>query len=654
MPEHISSSELLAVGGLFDRQWSAFTPRDGQQQMAGLIEQALAEPRKLVIEAPSGSGKTIAYLLPIIIGNKRALISTASRYLQNQLFRQDIPRIQQLLGSSRTVAMLQGRSHYLCPYYLLENMAAKSGLALSVQKSLQAIAQRYKKTAVGELDRLAPNLDFSLRPYLTSTSDDCLGRQCPQYNDCPLMLARDKAQQADMIIINHSLMFSDQMLRREQLGSVLPDRDVVVVDEAHRLADFAQPIITLSLPSHRLSVFLRDTRKALRKHAPEQRQLLNFIEQLLQAVIRIAALAAAFDRYNRQQHLAIVEQLATGLEKLHQGLLPLVDREHSLAELAVRNKLLVDKLTAIRCSEGLCWVHSSATKGNNFILQSIPTDLAPLLKKFFSQMTGAWLFTSATLSVAGNPSRFLSTLDMSASAFYRVSSVFDFSQQARLYTPFISVSPHDENYTDQLLVHLLSLITMTKGRVLCLFSSYRSLNQLAAALSPSCDVPVFVQRAQQGQPKLANEHLIAQFKAVNAGVLLGTGSFWEGLDLSGVPLSAVVIDKLPFASPDDPVVKLRSAELSLHGVDSFEQALLPDAVIRFQQGCGRLLRRLSDRGIIMVADPRLQTKAYGRVFLDSINFSQTNDIKAVAEFIATCTPNLNTPNLTAALTSEIE
>ena len=633
-PSSTSSADLLATDGLFAQFWPAFSPRSGQLQMAGLVEAAIAAKESVVIEAASGSGKTIAYLTPVIAKGQKAIISTASRYLQQQLYRQDIPRIQQILGSDIRIACLQGRNHYLCPYYLEKNLQADTALGQKQHQALSHLAQRFRQTGNGELDSLAPELPVALRRYVTSSRDDCLGKECAQYSRCPLMKARQKAQDADIVVVNHSVLFTDAVMRREQLGDLLPEADVVVIDEAHRVADFAQNIVGRRLSSRQLKQFLSDTASALRLYAPEQRQLLAFIQQIEHGLENLSNHLPSMDPYIREQHCQIIDQLAAALQRLHKNLRPFKQRHQDLADMLVKSRLMHTSLQAITEAEGLCCLQGSK---HSFMLQSIPRDLAPAVKSLFAEASGSWIFTSATLSVAGSPQRFLQSLGLERCAFHQLESAINYQQQAVLFMPELTVLPDHPDYSVQLLEQLIPLLAAVKGRVLCLFTSYQSLNAVGQGLlKAKIDCPLFMQQSNVDMPSggADNYRLIKRFKEAPTGVLLGTGSFWEGLDLSGIPLAAVVIDKLPFVPPTDALLQLRSAELEHHGINSFEQTTLPDAVIRLRQGCGRLLRRISDRGVIMLADPRLRSKAYGEVFINSLPaMAQVSTLESLQPFL---------------------
>jgi ATP-dependent DNA helicase DinG len=645
MLKTLSSAELLADGGVFARHWKNFVARAGQQQMASLVEQGITEQTSLIVEAASGSGKTLAYLVPIIRQQKRTIISTASRYLQYQLCNHDIPLAIKVLGASASVALLQGRSHYLCPYYLQKNQRDRPELGKAIQAQLAHINQRYQQTGHGELAVLAPRLSLQIQRLVTCGTDDCLASRCPSYSQCPLMQARQRASQADIVVVNHSLLFSDQMIKQQQLGELLPKAEVVVVDEAHRLADFAQSLVGERLSSVQLRRFTRDMQQAIKQFAPEQLELKAAIEQLQSGLVALAQQLAGIHQFGPVEYLAIVEQLAANLQHLARHLQPLQQRHQQLADMAVRNEVLISCLKTIADRRYLCWIQATA---NGFICHAIPAHLSAITRPLLKAVGGCWLFTSATLSVAGNPQRFIASLGLEDMAFYRLDSAIDYQRHAKLFTPELPVNPHHADYSRYLVAQVVSLLQLVAGRVLCLFSSHRALSAAAQLLQPEVDRPLLVQGSGSSVADKGHYSLIKAFKQADNAILMATGSFWEGVDLSGLPISAVIIDKLPFAMPSDPLVQFRSNELANHGVDSFAEYLLPEAVIRMQQGCGRLLRRINERGVIMLADPRLHSRPYGQLFIDSLPaMEQVYSVASLQSFF-------NTDQPTAITNSETE
>lgn len=613
----LSVAQLLSVGGPFERNIEQFEQRPSQIKMASLIERALQTGDKLIVEAPAGCGKTYAYLVAILQKKKRLIISTASHYLQSQLVRQDIPAVQEALASSLSVAILKGRSNYLCPYYLEKTLqqeqTGSAAITLAQRGELGAIARRFNHTASGDLEQVAPGLAPALLRYVTASSESCLGSLCPKYQQCPLMLARQRAQQADIVVINHSLLFSNHTLRKENFGDLLPAVDAIVVDEAHRLAEFGQRQLGERISKKQLSYFFQQAGDIVQAVAPEQRQLLVHIARMVSYIDSLQRLAQQSLELNQPLHQsqreAIAIQLLAGIEPLNQAFESLQSRDFSLQELQIRCQRLLDKLIRIKDGPGLCWFEPQP---GGFLLHSIPLDIARLSAELFAETAGSWLFTSATLSASDNGRQFSKVLGLDGLPFHSVSSDFDYQSRVKLYLPPMAATPGDDDYPASVSEAAQGLLAITPGRVLMLFCSHHTLQKVHEQLAPCVKQTLFVQGHAD------NQRLVQQFKQTPDSILLGTGSFWEGLDLSGVPLAAVIIDKLPFAPPNDPLIKYRIDELNQYGADSFSEFLLADAVLRLRQGCGRLLRRNSDRGVIMLADPRLQTRAYGSTFLNSL------------------------------------
>lgn len=626
-----SCAELLSENGVLDSQWAEFSPRQGQQQMAALVNTAIHAKTSLIVEAPSGSGKTIAYLTPVICSSSKAIISTASRYLQRQLYEKDLPNLQHQLNSNKTVAVLEGRSHYLCPYYLEKHTAElkePTHRHHKLRQNLQQVAYQYGRTGSGILALLAPTLDEQSRSYLTASTQDCLGKRCPQYTRCPIIIARNNALQADIVIVNHSLLFSDQVLKEHQLSGLLPNADVVVVDEAHRISDFAQSIVGEHLSSATIVRLCRDIERALRTYAPEESHLLKKTQQFRAGIETLAVTVAAFEQYQQSQHIQVTSQLLGAVRSLAKHLKLVGERDYSLTELYARTEVLADTLSTILNGDGLTWVQ---LLGRGFIIRTVPLQLAERISRLVNQNTSAWVFTSATLSVNKKVDRFRQALGLFDANFHCVDSEIDFQNQALLYTPRLALEPNQSEFYRRYAQALSELYTAANGRVLCLFSSYHHLRQTAAILrSSGFECMEYTQTMNAASDKI---QLIEQFRQSPKAILLATGSFWEGLDLSGVPIAAVAIDKLPFAHVNDPLIRFRSLELQVRGIDSFRGFLLPDAVIRLRQGVGRLLRRATDRGVIMIADSRLENRQYGDSFLNSLPaMPRTNKIDKVIEF----------------------
>ena len=623
--------QILAADGLLSKHFSHYQQRSGQQKMVTLLAKAISNSEHIVLEAPSGLGKTLAYLIPAMVTGKKTIISTATQRLQNQLYSNDIARLQRALGTQRTIAVLKGRNNYICPYYLHKALDENSRLKNSVRAQLMLLRQRMRESHLGTWPELLADCDSATVRLATCSTQACLGQDCPQISRCPLFLARERAQTADIVIVNHSLLFSNHRLRSERMADILPTADLVVVDEAHKLTETAQTIVGERLSSEQLNRYIQDALAAVATAAPEQRAVQGFLQQFRQAIARLADKLPALGRSHRDDSVTVIDQLDRALCQLEQCFLTMIERSSQFRELQLRARRLQRSLQAIKHSPGLCAVIATT---HGFVIEHIPVSLSGLMASMFSDSSANWVFTSATLSVNNSADKFLQFLGLPATCFHTVDSDIDHANNAILYTPRLPVNPDNEAYPQQLCDSAVALLNHIGGRGLFLFASFEMLNATAAELISCCNKPVFVQGTS------TNEQLIEQFRCTDDAVLLATGSFWEGLDLSGVPLSAVIIDKLPFANPSDPIVKLRCEELIAHGVDSFQQYLLPDAVIRLRQGCGRLLRRPSDWGVIMIADPRLHSRSYAQAFINSLPpMEHSCCLQPVADFIQTKTTN---------------
>ncbi|MFT5580465.1 MAG: ATP-dependent DNA helicase DinG [Paraglaciecola psychrophila] len=633
--DSIGSDQLLSSAGPFARVLSAFTERPGQIEMAALLDSALAANSDIAIEAPSGSGKTLAYLVPLLRSSKKVIISTANHYLQQQLVQRDIPLAQRALASTRHIAVLMGRGNYLCPYYLEKYTGKYSELSISIKSQLTVLLQAYRH---GRPLANMSGLIKRLKPYATSTSEECLGAQCSHYQSCPYVRARAKVLEADIIVVNHSLLFSDQVHREQQLATLLPQVDTVLVDEAHRLAEFSQSVVGDNISSAQLRRFCNDVLSVSTEYAGDQRAAIDFVRQLLAAIEKLQALSPGPQSAQREHTLPIIKQFEAGLKSVASWLYKVRDRHQHFAHLLVRNQQLIALLQRQQSDQVCCWIEGN---GKNFVLRATAINLSASIKKLIAKSGSQWIFTSATLMVEKSAGNFLHSIGMPSIASHRVCSDFDHLANAHLYLPQLPVAPLHEDYSAYFVQQVLALLHLTQGRVLCLFTSHRALNKAAGLLTQAKETALraggagVADYALLVQGAVDNGELIKQFQHSQQALLLGSGTFWEGLDLSSAPLAAVIVDKLPFAVPLDPLIQQRTQQLSAHGIDSFQQFILPEAVIRLRQACGRLLRRSSDSGVIMLADPRLLQSDYGAVFLNSLPpMRRSSDLNSVAEFVA--------------------
>jgi ATP-dependent DNA helicase DinG len=610
------SAVLLGDNGPFKALLPDFQPRENQLQMAQCVDQAIDGQQHIAVEAPSGSGKTFAYLVPVVNSEQRVVLSTATHYLQQQLYRQDLPVVQRVLGSNKRVSVLKGRLNYLCPYFL-EKALHNRKLSLSERGQLQLVTERFSATANGNLDALTADIDRSLLPQMTASAEECLGNSCPKAQQCPWLKARLAAKQADILIVNHHVMFSD-ILDDEHWLNVN-----VVVDEAHRLLDVGHNLAGEHLSSFQLNRFITALMRAIKSDAPEYAVVIDYLQRFSDLINQWVMPFSVQDRWQRLSD-EVIDTLLARIRQLHLWLQQHKERAASLSGLSIQSAVLLGKLERVEHNRSLGWVEP---RRKGFVIHCVPETLSAILQRHWTNHPGAWIFTSATLSLAGNYQPLQHLLGIDSLACTSLPANIDYRQRAKLYTPSLTVLPDNFAYAEQLALSISELLAVVPGRALLLFNSHAMLQQVASQLDNLAGRQVLIQGDE------LNVRLVDAFKNDAQSVLLGTGSFWEGLDLAGAPLSCVVIDKLPFASPVDPIVEIRSQYQARSGVDPFQSVLLPDAVLKLRQGCGRLLRRLQDKGVIMLADPRLDKKDYGTVFLQSLPpMDRCYDLQSVADF----------------------
>jgi len=631
-----AARELLGPDGAFAREVPHFAPREAQQLMAEAVEEAIAERHTLIAEAGTGTGKTFAYLVPALCSGKRVIVSTGTKTLQDQLFHRDLPRVRQVLGTRLKTALLKGRANYLC-LHRLEQTSQEGRLASREQVGeLQAIRAWAQRTGSGDRGEFAdvPE-DSPLWPRVTSTTDNCLGAECPRFNDCFVVKARRAAQEADLVVVNHHLLFADLAIKQEGFGEILPGAHAFVLDEAHQIPELAGQFFSVGVTARQLSELAADAQAECASVSGAFAVLRPALDALTGAVRRARL---ALDKLPPKGPFALIEQdrlldaelqeLGTALGTLAEALAGQAERSRGLGSVHERAEALAARFAQVRDGAAGEYVHWYELSAQGFALHATPLDLAPPLRALREQSHAAWIFTSATLSVAGEFGHYARQLGLDDPVALSLASPFDYAHQALCFLPRGLPDPNTPDYTERVVATAREVLVASRGRAFLLFTSHRALRR-AAELLADLPFPLFVQGTAP------RHQLLTEFRASGNGVLLGAASFWEGVDVAGEALSCVIIDKLPFAAPDDPVLEARLSALREAGGNPFVEWQIPAAVIALKQGAGRLIRDVADRGVLVLCDPRLTTRAYGKLFLRSLPpMPVTRDLAQVQAFFA--------------------
>jgi ATP-dependent DNA helicase DinG len=632
-----SAADLLGPDGPFAREVPGFAPRAAQQAMAKAVEEAIADRQMLMAEAGTGTGKTFAYLVPALLSGKRVIVSTGTKTLQDQLFQRDLPRVAGILDARVRSALLKGRANYLCRHRL-EQTSTDGRLASRAQVAdLQRIRAFAVRTASGDRGDLAevPE-DSPLWPRVTSTAENCLGGDCPFFSDCFVVKARRAAQEADLVVVNHHLLFADLAIKQEGFGEILPGAQAFILDEAHQIPELAGQFFSVNLTARQIGDLARDALAecadvsgALATLAPAVEVLPATVARLRLVLERFPPKGAMheFDRDSEAQ--AELSALRDALSKLADTVAPHAERSRGMASIAERVEAQVARLGQLCDADNQGWVDWYEVSPQGFALHSTPLDLAAPLRALRAQSDAAWIHTSATLSVAGRFDHYAQQLGLEAPVALSLPSPFDYERQALAWLPRGLPDPAARDYTERVIETILPVLRASGGRAFVLFTSHRALKLAAGLLADRLPYPLFVQGTAP------RHRLLTGFRESGHGILLGAASFWAGVDVAGEALSVVVIDKLPFAAPDDPVLVARLAALRDAGGNPFTEWQVPTAVIALKQGAGRLIRDVHDRGVLVLCDPRLSTRGYGRIFLASLPpLPLTRELADVEAFFA--------------------
>jgi ATP-dependent DNA helicase DinG len=630
-------AEVLGLDGLLSRHLEGYSFRPQQLAMAETVAETLDQGGVLVTEAGTGTGKTFAYLVPALLSGRKVLISTGTKNLQDQLFHRDLPLVRDALALPVQVALLKGRANYLC-IHRMENALLEGRLrSRQAAEHLMAVQHWSATTESGDIAELSsvPE-DAEIWPLVTSTTDNCLGQECPVYSDCHLVEARRRAQEADLVVINHHLLCADFSLKEEGFGELLPTADCFIVDEAHQLPATASNFFGLTVSGRQLLELARDTEAEYLREAGDMPEIPNRAAAVTKAVRDLRLAFGVELRRGPWQELNSDPVVGNALDRLREELgrlgsaLELIkERGKGLESCSNRCEQLQLVLASL-CEENeesdVRWFE---TYRQSFQLNRTPLDISRLFQAQIERHPASWIFTSATLAVGEDFRHFQDQLGLEQARTAHWESPFDYANQALWYVPRGMPEPRSSEYMDAVLDVVVPVVEASRGRAFLLFTSHRALRIAAEALETRLDFPLLVQGSA---PK---SELLERFRRHGDAILLGTASFWEGVDVRGEALSCVVIDKLPFASPGDPVLQARIDALKKRGGNPFMEYQVPQAAIALKQGAGRLIRDEEDRGVLVICDPRLLKKGYGHTFLNSMPpMARTRELADVQAFFS--------------------
>ena len=643
--------QIFGPSGPLARALPGYTPRRVQRQMAALVSEALSERQALIVEAGTGTGKTFAYLVPALLSGLRVLISTGTRTLQDQLYSKDLPLVAGAIGVPARIAVLKGRSNYLC-VHRLERVGSQQSLigldATPRRGRSDDVLMRVRRwagvTRSGDLAEV-PGLSDShpLWPQITSTRDNCLGLRCADFGRCHVVAARRAAQEADVVIVNHHLLLADLALKEDGFGDLLGTSDAVIIDEAHQLPDLATQFFGAGCASRQIELLLSETRTECTGAGTSAAEVLPAIRDI-DALLATAAmtLPSALGRCGWQDCPGDPEPfalgLAGGLRQLATSVAAIPGGAAPLQQCAARATTLAETLERIALTGAEQGARTVEIAARGFMLGLLPFDIAERFRGIVEQRRVAWIFTSATLSVGEDFSHFSVRLGLPSARTVQIQSPFDYESQALLYLPEQMPEPSAPNYVQAVVDVAMPLINAAGGGAFILFTSHRALARAAELIRARATQSGAWRLLVQGEAP--REQLLRDFREHGHAVLLGTASFWEGVDVKGEALRLVIIEKLPFASPDDPLVRARIGFLRAHGGNPFAEYQLPEAALALKQGVGRLIRSETDRGMIVICDPRLVNKHYGRVFRASLPpIPATRDLEAALQFLRRLAPS---------------
>ena len=632
----------FATGGALADALPSFEPRDSQQRMAVAVAEVFESDGVLLVEAGTGTGKTLAYLVPAILSGHRVLLSTGTKQLQDQIFNKDLPTLQDVLQVKFTATYMKGRGNYLCLHRLDAFHAGEELLNPIDRGHFASIEKWAEQTSTGdrtEIEDLPDDLPFW--SDISATSENCIGTECPQYDDCFVTQMRRQAAESDLVIVNHHLLCADAAVRQSDYGEVIPACHYAVIDEAHQLEDVATQYFGVSISPRRFERLTRDARQYIDRdleHTPEEakpiRAVIDLAERYAEiffGAVRMRLSSIDRTRIDPDMLAPVVEsghRLASTLRRLDAPLAHVTERSENLRSLGRRASELATHLDFVLEAADPGFVYFLERRGQGLFLRASPVDVSAIIRELLLDRMRATILTSATLAVDGSFDYQRMRLGIRDAIEIRLESEFDYAKQTVLYLPEEMPEPRASNFAQAAATEIAGLLEATRGRAFVLFTSHANLREVHRLITDSVAFPLLVQGTAPRSVLLRN------FKATPNAVLLATSSFWQGVDVSGDTLSCVIIDKLPFATPDDPITAARIQAITEGGGNPFAEYQVPLAILSLLQGIGRLIRHRKDRGVLSILDPRVLTKGYGRRFLASLPPAPiVRDVQDVRKFL---------------------
>ena len=631
-------TEFLGAEGLLAQQIDGFSYRSQQHEMALSVADLLDTGGTLICEAGTGTGKTFAYLVPVMLSGKKAVISTGTKNLQDQLFHRDLPKIRELMSVPVKAALLKGRANYLCVNRMDIALTDIRGHRKENAEHLARIRQWSTVTQRGDIAEIGdiPE-DAMIWPLVTSTTENCLGQDCPSYQGCFLVEARRLAQEADIVVINHHLLCADFSLKDEGFGELLPQADCFIIDEAHQLAEVASNFFGSTISGRQLLELTRDIDAEYHRDFGDLPKLLTRTAAVSKAVKDLRLLFGIDARKGNWQEIENDHRIVNAIMQLSETILAMIetlktlqgrskDMDNCIERAEAQLSLLKSFNDADPVEQEIRWFE---THKQSFRFNITPLDIADVFAAQMERHPASWIFTSATLSVNGKFTHFQNQLGIDDAETHQWDSPFDYEKQALWYVPKGLPEPSHRDYNSAVAKLSIEILNYSQGRAFLLYTSYRAMHEAAEILESEVDYPILIQGTD------SKNALLEQFRKLGNAVLLGTASFWEGVDVRGEALSCVIIDKLPFASPGDPVLQARIDAMKKNGENPFMQFQVPQAAIALKQGAGRLIRDHTDSGVLVICDPRLlsRSKPYGQIFLNSMPaFARTRDVEDIKRF----------------------